>query len=193
MVLHHRNREHGPVLPIRVGMVRKARAVLARGGTYATLARFALVAAMVVAVGTCETIQDKAFANDDALDLARVLVAEGGRQRTPDHVAILWTLSRRQRLRAFLGWPLPRLARAYSVSYNGRAVNVERAARMRALPREQIPRHVLALVEGWLAGRRPADPCRGRAMHWAAPSVRSPLRRVDCGDTRNAFYLGPDR
>lgn len=157
--------------------------------------------AMVLGLATCETIQDVAFADgpasetatDDALDLARILVAEGGRLRTPDHAAILFTLARRSTLAPFRTRTFVEVARLYSVAFNGRATNPERAARMRALTRNEIPRHILTLVDAWLRGVKPADPCPG-AWHWAAPYVASPLARVTCtGTTVNAFYARATR
>lgn len=167
--------------------------MLARGRTHAAIARFALVAAMVLAVGTCETIQYKAFA-DDALDLARILVAEGGRVSTTDHIAILHVLDNRRASSVSLRHRhLIHIGRRYSVTFNGNSRNPERAARMRSLSPEEIPASVRSLVRRWEMGQRPPNPCPG-AMHWAAPYVRSPLPRVACTSaTVNAFYLGPTR
>jgi len=131
-------------------------------------------------------------AQEESLDLARVLVAEAGRERTPDHVAILYVFEHRRMLARAMPRPSIRaMALRYSVAFNGRSRNPERAARMRALAEMEIPPHIRSLVAAWERGERPADPCRGRAMHFADPALRTPLHRVDCGETVNAFYEGP--
>jgi len=125
---------------------------------------------------------------DDTLDLARVLVAEGGRTKTPDHVAILYVLQHRKRLPAFRQMSLAHVARAYSVAFNGRSRDPERALRMRTMTRDNIPVHILRLVSSWQNGQRPSNPCPG-ATHFASTTVRTPLRSVVCTQpTRNAFY-----
>ncbi len=129
---------------------------------------------------------------DPVLGLSRVLVAEGGRLETPDHVAILYVLARRHRLQGLRAYSYLGVAERYSVAFNGRSQDPERAERMRTLPRSAIPRHITSLVEAWLRGVRPVDPCPG-AIHWAAPRIRSPLRRATCSNpTVNAFYLGAE-
>lgn len=122
----------------------------------------------------------------DLLTLSRVIVAECGRQcSSAEASAILHVLEARRR---HVHISLAGMAKRYSVSHNGRSRNPERAARMRALTREQIPRHILALVEAWQRGIRPRSVCAG-ARHFAHPSLPTPLVRVTCAtETRNAFW-----
>lgn len=131
-----------------------------------------------------------AFETSEHLDLCRVLVAEIGLSgSTAEASAVLHVLQRRRdTVPALRAHSLATVAKLYSTSHNGRAVNVERAARMRALRLDEIPQHIQRLVTRWLAGHRPANVCPN-AVHFAAPSVRSPLRRVQCAvPTVNHFY-----
>lgn len=147
-------------------------------------------------------------------DLARVMVGEAGWTREEEHAALAWTLSRRA---AFLatarGWSWRRTARAYATSTLARprspqhvwvnALPALGAAQPRGWPRNvrwsvHTPLWVAARDRAarFFAGRLP-DPCRGPSEHWAAPGyafARAQLRagsiaRVDCGATRNHFYL----
>lgn len=130
---------------------------------------------------------------DDVLRLSRVLVAEGGPRLGPDHAAILHVFERRRAT-------VPRLSRLrlvdvaerYAVGFNGRSTS-PRAALMRSLDYSDIPDGIVALARSWLDGRRPRNPCPG-AAHFAAPSLPSPLTRVQCTKTtRNAYYALPSR
>lgn len=123
---------------------------------------------------------------DDALDLARCLWAEAGREPSRDWPAILHVLERRTRLPAWRGKTSADVARAYCVSLNGRA-QTERARTIRAASRDEVPARALQLAERWLDGRRPADPCGGRSFDW---DHREHAGRVvvDCGGTTNVFF-----
>lgn len=145
------------------------------------MTRICLFAALVGAA-TLAHAQDR----DDALDLARCLWAEAGREPSRDWPAILHVLERRTHLPAWRGKSAADVARAYCVSLNGRARN-PRARRIRAASRDEVPARALALAERWIEGRRPADPCGGRADHW---DNREHAGRVvvDCGGTSNVFF-----
>lgn len=123
---------------------------------------------------------------DDALDLARCIVAEAGPKASADAAAILHVLERRSTLRAWRGQNAAAVARRYCVALSGRARNA-RALRVRALAREEVPPALLVMTERWLAGDRPPDPCGGLAWDWDGRqhAGREP---VDCGWTDNVFF-----
>ncbi len=123
---------------------------------------------------------------DDALDLARCIVAEAGRQPGRDALAILHVLQRRTRLPAWRGKTAADVARAYCVSLNGRAQN-ERARRLRRAERDELPAHVVRLADAWTSGERPADPCGGRSFDWDGRTHAGRVV-VDCGQTANVFF-----
>jgi len=123
---------------------------------------------------------------DDALDLARCIVAEAGRTPGRDALAILHVLERRTRLPAWRGKTAADVARAYCVSLNGRAQN-PRARRLRRAERDELPAHVVRLADEWVNGARPADPCGGRAWEWDNRE-HDGLTVVDCGGTANVFF-----
>lgn len=125
---------------------------------------------------------------DDALDLARCIVAEAGRQPGRDAPAILHVLERRTRLPAWRGKNAAAVARAYCVALSGRAQNA-RAQRLRVATREELPSAVVRLTDAWVSGERPADPCHGRAMHWDGRE-HAGQTSVDCGGTTNVFFEG---
>jgi hypothetical protein len=123
---------------------------------------------------------------DDALDLARCIVAEAGRTPGRDALAILHVLERRTRLPAWRGKNAADVARAYCVSLNGRAQN-PRARRLRRAERDELPTHVVSLADAWVGGARPADPCGGRALDWDGRTHAGRVV-VDCGGTANVFF-----
>lgn len=131
--------------------------------------------------------------SDEVLRLSRVLVAEGGPRFGPDHVAILHVFERRRAIAPRLSrLRLVDVAERYAVGFNGRSTS-PRAALMRSLDYEDIPVGIVALARSWLDGRRPRNPCPG-AVHFAAPSLPSPLTRVQCTTkTRNVFFAPPSR
>jgi len=138
-------------------------------------------------IATLFFLSPTAHADDaDSLDLMRALVAEVGRDgSTAECVAVLHVFRERGRR---VGKSDAQVARAYSVALNGRSTNHARAARMRSLAVDDVPRHIRRVVTAWMSGRRIASPCPG-ARHFAHPSLRTPLERVACtAETRNAFY-----
>jgi hypothetical protein len=141
-----------------------------------------LVAATLVGSAALAHAQQR----DDALDLARCIVAEAGRQPGRDALAILHVLQRRTRLPAWRGKTAADVARAYCVSLNGRAQS-ERARRLRRAERDELPAHVVRLADAWTSGERPADPCGGRAWHWS-DGTSAGGAVVDCGQTANVFF-----
>lgn len=142
----------------------------------------AIFAALLVGSATLAHAQER----DDALDLARCLWAEAGREPSRDWPAILHVLQRRTRLPAWRGKTAADVARAYCVSLNGRAQN-PRARRIRHADRDEVPARALRLTEAWVRGERPADPCNGSAYDW---DHREHAGRVvvDCGETANVFF-----
>ena len=123
--------------------------------------------------------------------LAAALVAEGA--TLDGGAAMLYVLRKRARVQ---GRTLPDMARKYCEAWKHRRPR-PRALEMRRLALRPGPwssyygrfQRARALVVRWEQGRV-ADPCRGRAWHWAAPSrrPRGRMRAIRCGRTRNRFY-----
>ena len=112
--------------------------------------------------------------------LSRALIAEAGERVTPDHVAILHVLERRRQLPAYRDATLAEVAMRYCAIYRVRHPSPRQAELLRADLGEltlRAPR-VVELVEAWLRGRRPRDPCRGRPLHWGSVSDARGSRRV---------------
>lgn len=126
------------------------------------------------------------IARADATEtLARVAVLEAGFSSTADHVAI-WSVLRTRADRA--GWPIERMARAYSSP-------VRRGhwpAWAATAPREawdRVRNRALLFLTGRLRARCRADHF-GDARGDLARALRAGWRRVDCGETKNIFWGG---
>ena len=146
-----------------------------------------LVAATLVGSAALAHAQQR----DDALDLARCIVAEAGRQPGRDAPAILHVLQRRTRLPAWRGKTAADVARSYCVALSGRS-QTERAVRIRRAERDELPAGVVALADNWVAGARPDDPCGGASWDW--DGREHPGRVVvDCGHTTNVFFGRAER
>lgn len=129
-----------------------------------------------------------AFADDLAVTLAQVAIAEAGPSATADHDAV-WHVLRKRAERA--GWPIGRMARAYSSPLR------------RGLPAWvwQIPARrwaaVILRARAFLLGDVP-DPCP-QAIHWgdrkgdAARALAAGWHPVSCGPTANLFWKLPGR
>jgi hypothetical protein len=146
------------------------------------MTRAALVFAILVGSATLAHARDR----DDALDLARCIVAEAGRQPGADAPAILHVLQRRASLPAWRGRGAADVARAYCVALSGRSTT-DRARRLRTATRDELPARVVSLADAWVAGERPADPCGGQAWDWDGREHAGRVV-VDCGATSNVFF-----
>lgn len=131
----------------------------------------------------CTAVCQETARADAAETLARVAVLEAGLAER-EHAAI-WHVLRRRADRA--GWPIERMARAYSSPVRRGHWPAWAAA---------LPGHVWSRVvtnaRAFLGGGV-GDPCPG-AWHWGdrrgdlARALRAGWRRVDCGPTKNLFW-----
>lgn len=123
---------------------------------------------------------------DDALDLARCVIAEAGPRPSADALAVLHVLERRRTLPAWRDKTTADVARAYCVALSGRARN-PRAQRIRTMERNEVPPALMSIADRWVAGERAPDPCGGAAWDW---DHRRHAGRVvvDCGFTANVFF-----
>ena len=143
-------------------------------------------AAMPLATGS--VFDPIGFDEPDTIVVAKALVAEAAPAARTDHLAIIAVLRYRLRLNAHRGWSLAEMAKAYCAIF--RARNPTRR-QLDLLQREvtAIPRPVLALARAAVRGTALQDPCKGRAVHWGNGTTDlTPLPRIDCGRTENAFY-----
>lgn len=128
--------------------------------------------------------------SDPALVLTRALVAEAGYRLRIDHPAILHVLHRRA------GKKTPVDDAVMAVKYcSVFKRETPRAQRLRAAPWPYFERRapeVTAMAKKWVMGRKPKDPCRGKARHWGSTQD---MERIDirgrvltvCGKTANVF------
>jgi hypothetical protein len=139
----------------------------------------------------CDTAQAQdppAAASQNAADVARCLVAESSRAQ--DWPAILDVLERRA---ARGGMSVATMARRYCAVHRAARPSL-RQARIRALPEGGTPR-LQRLYQRALVAVQRGGPGRCDAEHWGAASgddlaraLRLGWRRVNCGDTANAFW-----
>lgn len=120
-----------------------------------------------------------------------------------DALAIAWTMSRR--------WKA--IGRHRGTSFADYIVETSHQLRThrrvgsddpRRLHRAGLSRHQVAAITAqldeyddvkgeldlWAIGTQP-DPCAGSSFMWSAPWFRRSTKRVDCGDTANAFFELP--
>jgi len=102
-----------------------------------------------------------------------------------DRRAIPWVMARRWRMQR-QGWSFAEQARRYSPAL-ARGARTPRQHRILAQAWDTAPLRVRVLVEAWGRGAID-DPCRGRAIHWGARWLPSPLPEAECGRTANRFY-----
>lgn len=130
------------------------------------------------------TCQETARA-DATETLARVAVLEAGFRSDADHVAI-WSVLRARADRA--GWPIERMARAYSSPVR-RGHWPAWAAAAPSSAWDRVRKRALLFLTGRLRARCRADHF-GDARGDLARALRAGWRRVDCGETKNIFWGG---
>lgn len=133
-------------------------------------------------------------AERDLADVARCLVAED--ERGTDWGALLDVLARRA---ASHGMTSAGIARAYCAVHRVPQPS-SRQARIRALPLANPPPRLAAIYARALDAARSGGAGTCAAEHWGAATgedyaraLRAGWTRVDCGVTRNAFWLVPAR